>query len=259
MTVEAALKEIELRMKPPEDTVIVPPSMAKVLQRTSIENLGATDQEQAWAARLTNASHLYVVLHWSEHFVLVEAHRGAANWTIEYRDSSKHPREEHKKAAKEILENLTIHDEVPSRANKRMQEGGWERGIFAARWVERSMRELRGEGREIPLADKAWFTRANQFVMMVKNEKTKEDEEKAAPKAKAKAKASSKPRSDIEPKWASLEQALAAAHECKKCMPTLKGTKGCRACMGEWFEHIRQKGLKAREYKDRIESCVVVD
>ena len=105
--------------------------------------------------------------------------------------------------------------------------------------------------------EKTWLARANQFIMALKHEAAKEAEEKAAPKAKAKA--SIKPRTDIEPKWDTLEQALAAAQDCKKCMPTLKGTKGCRACMGEFFEMIRQKGVKAREWKDLLESCPDVD
>ena len=261
LTVEAALKEIEVRMKPDEGTVIVPPSMGKVLQRTSIEALGlaATEQERAWATRLADASHVYVVVHFAEHFVLVEAHKNGENWTIQYRDSSKHPREEHRNIAKKILENIEITAEIPNRCNRNEQPGGWECGIFAARWVERSLRELRGEGRVPPMTEKVWLARANQFIMQCKNEAAKEAEEKAAPKAKAKAKASVKPRTDIEPTWDTLEQALAAAHECRKCMPTLKGTKGCRACMGEWFEMIRQKGQKAREYKDLLESCPDLD
>ena len=36
-------------------------------------------------------------------------------------------------------------------------------------------------------------------------------------------------------------EALAAGLECKKCIATKKGTKGCRTCMGEWFEHIRMR------------------
>jgi hypothetical protein len=37
-----------------------------------------------------------------------------------------------------------------------------------------------------------------------------------------------------------LELALAAAHKCTKCEPTTRGTKGCSACMGDWFnEHMR--------------------
>jgi hypothetical protein len=38
-----------------------------------------------------------------------------------------------------------------------------------------------------------------------------------------------------------FDHALAAGHLCTKCIGTKAGTKGCRACMGEWFEQIRKK------------------
>lgn len=43
------------------------------------------------------------------------------------------------------------------------------------------------------------------------------------------------------PKHASLEDALAAAMACKKCVATKSGTNGCSECMGDWFEEIRIK------------------
>ena len=262
LTVEAAMKEIELRMKPNEDVVLVPPSMAKVLERTRIETLqeAHTPQEREWARRLTAARHVYVIVHRSEHFVLVEAHQADdASWTIEYRDSSKAPNEAHKTAAGTILEHLNIKGPVPPRCNKREQPGGWECGIWAARWLERSLREHRGEGRVEPLSDKAWLTRANEFIMKVKNEAATDAELKAIGKAKAKAKTMAAPRRDLEPKWDSLEQALEAAHACKKCMATLARTKGRRACMGEHFELIRQRGQGARELKELYKNIEDID
>ena len=62
---------------------------------------------------------------------------------------------------------------------------------------------------------------------------------------KAKAQANAKAALRVEPKWATLEEAFKAAHECTKCVATKKGTKGCRGCMGEWFEQIRQRGKRA--------------
>ena len=89
----------------------------------------------------------------------------------------------------------------------------------------------------------------NTFIRIVKNEAMP----KASAKAKAKAKARNYPRE--EPKHSTLEEALAAAHACNKCEPTKMGTKGCTACMGEWFESIRikrapPKFLKAIEGTD---------
>ena len=41
-----------------------------------------------------------------------------------------------------------------------------------------------------------------------------------------------------------FEDALKAGLECTKRLPTKKLTKGCRSCMGEHFEHIRQRGFE---------------
>lgn len=38
-----------------------------------------------------------------------------------------------------------------------------------------------------------------------------------------------------------LEEALVAGQNCKKCVATLKFTKGCQECRGDWFSHIRMK------------------
>ena len=37
-----------------------------------------------------------------------------------------------------------------------------------------------------------------------------------------------------------LEEALAAGLRCTKCVATKQSTKGCKACMGKWFEAIMQ-------------------
>ena len=63
----------------------------------------------------------------------------------------------------------------------------------------------------------------------------KKDETKAAPRT----------YETHEPVHESLEKALEAAIACSKCLPTKAGTKGCRACMGDNFEAIRQR--KARD------------
>ena len=74
-------------------------------------------------------------------------------------------------------------------------------------------------------------------------EKAANEAKKAEAKAKAKARAEARAAEvldkKVEPTWATLEEALEAGQACKKCLPTTKATKGCRACMGEWFEMIR--------------------
>ena len=91
--------------------------------------------------------------------------------------------------------------------------------------------------------------RLNKFIEFLKGVRAEKAEKAAGEAKKAEAKATAKAKAEataaevlskkVEPTFASLEEALEAGQECKKCLPTTKGTKGCRACMGEWFEMIR--------------------
>ena len=67
---------------------------------------------------------------------------------------------------------------------------------------------------------------------------------KAKARAREKAKEKEKPKGKVkepapEPEHASFVDALKAAFQCTKCEATTYGTKGCRGCMGKWFEEIR--------------------
>ena len=62
---------------------------------------------------------------------------------------------------------------------------------------------------------------------------------KAKAKARLRASATKLLAEIIEPVFDTLEEALEAGQKCKKCIATKRGAKGCRTCMGEWFEHIR--------------------
>ena len=76
-------------------------------------------------------------------------------------------------------------------------------------------------------------------------------------KGKAKAKGKSKTPEDplaSEPKHKTYEEAVQAAEDCVKCIAQKDGTKGCRGCMGDWFELQRKKGFAARALKSTIQS-----
>ena len=108
--------------------------------------------------------------------------------------------------------------------------------MWCARWVERSLRKIRGEGASKPSSIPDTSRRANDFIETPKG---------ARPKPKAKAKAEAKAQVEklqIEPVFDDFDEALEAAWKCSKCIPTKSGSKGCRACMGEHFEAIRQRG-----------------
>ena len=84
--------------------------------------------------------------------------------------------------------------------------------------------------------------RANEFIAKIKDAKL--GPVKKGPVKKTEAKAESKVYATHELVHASFEEAKFAAIACTKCSPTMAGTKGCRACVGEHFEAIRQR--KAR-------------
>ena len=116
-----------------------------------------------------------------------------------------------------------------------------------------------------PPSLKAMQDRGNEFIYKIKeagvSEETRaEARAKASARGKAKAKAKGEAKQQaqrratrkpkqIEPEFATLEEALEAAKLCKKCLPTKFGTKGCRACMGDFFEEIRQKGKPEKPEK----------
>ena len=104
---------------------------------------------------------------------------------------------------------------------------------------------MRGEARVRPASIKDIRVRGNEFIKKLKDYASKpEPKAKPAPKAKA-----PKEYKTNEPVFECLEDALEAAHKCTKCLYTKQGTKGCRACMGEWFEEIRLK-LKGRIHRE---------
>ena len=244
-TVHALLAEIQTRVGVAENTLLVPPATSVVFARDGIE--GWTEEEAKWIQAVDTSEHLYIVVH-SEgpsHYTLVEVHKSPEGNRIEFRDSLPDPPAGPRAAVEKILKNLHIVDEdfeCPPRSNKLFQRDGWSCGIWACRWVERSLRELRGEGRSLPPSIKDCWVRGNEFIDKIKA---------AAPKPKAepkpKAKPEPKPRKIVEPTYDTLEKALEAAKKCSKCLPTKAGTKGCRACMGEWFEEIRQKRFPSLE------------
>ena len=73
-----------------------------------------------------------------------------------------------------------------------------------------------------------------------------------AARAKAKPKGKSAPKACPEPVWETFELALEAGSKCHKCTARLHGTKGCRACMGHWFEEIRRRAPTRGKFLDDL-------
>ena len=123
------------------------------------------------------------------------------------------------------------------------------------RWIERSLREVLGEGRQPPMPITQVVARGNDFIQKLKEATDVPARGKAKGKAKAKGK-SKTPEDPLasEPKHKTYEEAVQAAEDCQKCLRQKDGTKGCRGCMGDWFELQRKKGFAARALKSTIEA-----
>jgi hypothetical protein len=230
------LAELELRFQPME-TKIVPPSVSTVWSNHELE----ADHGGEMAAEkvlLQTTKHLFFLL-WSEpprHYTyLYVRNREGEPRHIEFKDSL--PGEAARRAATNLLKNLELigpEEQAPLPSNTTRQADGWSCGLWASRWVERQLRENRGEARSPPPSLGEFRTRANEFIDKIKTAKEHQavvdvDKQRMAP------------RPTHEPEHGSLEDALEAALLCSKCLPTKAGTKGCRVCMGEYFEHIRQR------------------
>ena len=87
-------------------------------------------------------------------------------------------------------------------------------------------------------------SRTNEFCEKLRKALVEEAEKaQAKAKAKAKGKAQAKAKSMLKPvgQLKSLAEAQANAQKCTKCTIKLSGLKGCTHCMGDFFEHVRQR------------------
>ena len=261
-TVNALLGEVLERVGTPPGVVVVEPSVAVAWAREGggedAPSAAPQADQQSWHKRVLEASHLLIAVH-SEapaHYTYLKVSKRGDDKVIEYRDSLKVPSASGQQAATRILRKLAAigpDEDCPPSANTQFQVDGWSCGLWVARWIERDLRELRGEGRQPPVSITLACARGNEFI-----QKLQDASDNPAAKAKAKGKAKGKAKAQAatedplakEPKHASLEDAMAAAAACTKCIPLKDGSKGCRGCMGEHFEEVRRRGFLARSAKD---------
>ena len=161
----------------PENTLLVAPILSKIFAREKLEMSQLTVGEQAWVENIKAAKHAFFVVHAEapQHFTCLEVHESTCEetitWRVEYRDSLATPPETSKRAAKAILENLGFvgpEYALPAPRNTSVQKDGWSCGIFASNWIERSLRELRGEGRAPKIGEKAFIERTNEFIEKIR-------------------------------------------------------------------------------------------
>ena len=244
-TVAAAMTEVAERVGVPEATTLIEPTIAVAWARDGIEPIAPNEEDEAFIKKARTSSHLHMIVHSESprHYTYVHVElQDEAVHKVEFKDSLAAPAPSAARQVEQILRNLGVASpdwQCPPRTNRGFQKGGWECGLWATRYFEQALREARFEGRSPPSSVSQQAARLNKFIEFLKGVRAEKAEAKAKAKAKAEATAAEVLSKKVEPTFATLEEALEAGHECKKCLPTTKGTKGCRACMGEWFEMIR--------------------
>ena len=245
-SVHALLLEVQARVQGVGGIVIVPPSLSVFLAGEG-EILEPHMLQREWGEgfeEMRREMHVYIVLHDEgppRHYTLLELHGAPEARVVEYRDSLFPPSETARASATRVLHKLGVERACPEPCNESFQEDGWSCGLWCARWIERSLRRLRGEGARQPASISAARARGNVFIEKLQDARPA----RAAPKPKAQPPAQQppQPKKQIEPVHETFEAALAAGQKCTKCYFSLAGTKGCRECMGPWFERIRQRGF----------------
>ena len=197
------------------------------------------------------AEHLLIPVHSEQpsHYTYLRVSRGT-KVNIVYKDSLKTPSENSTATASRILQKLGVildNEECPEPTNKSHQIDGFSCGLWVVRWIERDLREIRGEARHEPVSITDQTIRGKQFIQNIKKASLKADAKeennsimkasakKASIKADAKKDEVTKttPAERAEPDWETIEEAKKAALACGKCRTRKDGGKGCRICMGE--------------------------
>ncbi len=161
---------------------------------------------------------------------------------IEFKDSC--PNETSRLAATKLLRNLKLigpEEQAPPPSNTSRQSDGWSCGLWSSRWVERQIRENCGEPRLPPTSLAEMTSRANEFISKIKQAS---DSERGEKKRGGSTSEIGKPRPTYEPEHDTFNVAQAAGFSCGTCLPTKLDTKGCRACMCDWFGQFRIRKSK---------------
>lgn len=248
--------------------MLIPPSQTAVFIDGLVEDKGG--EVAKYRAELMAAEVLLWCIPRGEHYTYLKVTKGPTE--VEYKDSLQTQSAGCKAAAQAVLTNLgllaTPVPEPKNKVTKDFQADSYSCGLHVVKWMELELRSRRGEPR-LPAPTVNEITkRTNDFIEKIKKAVQEDDEKeakktevaakKAADKAEKKAKAAEKAAAEApEPTWATFEEALDAGLKCSSCYYTKWGTKGCRKCMGEWFEKIRIADGKGKVTLD-VEAVVAV-
>ena len=227
-TVAAAMTEVAERVGVPESTILIEPTVAETWARDGIEPHAPNEEDEAFIARVRSSSDLHIIVH-SEpprHYTYchVELKDERVHKMI-FQDSLKNPAESAARRVEKILKNLRLAGEsfeCPRPSNQAHQRGGWECGLWAARFLERSLRDARNEGRTPPPSIKLQETRLNKFIDQLQRSR----EEQAAKAAGEAKKAEAKAKAMAKSKARASEVMRKVVQKCKKCIQGLLSLHG---------------------------------
>jgi hypothetical protein len=175
-TIAAALKEMELRFElEAADSKLTIPSVATAWGHSDEmhEDVGGEIAKFRDNAQSTKRV-LFVV--WSEpprcYTYLRMRSIECQPRHAEFKDSSHG--EFARTVATRMLPNLRLiepHEEAPLKSNQKHQEDSWSCGLWACRWVERQLRENRGEVRMVPASFAEIRSRASELISKIKDVK----------------------------------------------------------------------------------------
>ena len=240
-TVAAAMAEVAERVGVPEATTLIEPTIAVAWARDGIEPAAPNEEDEAFIKKVRTSSHLHMIVHSESprHYTYVHVElQDEAVHKVEFKDSLADPAPSAARHVELILRNLGVASsdwQCPPRTNRGYQQGGWECGLWATRYLEQALREARFVGR-FPLASvHLQGARLNKFIEFLKgaradeaakaSSEAKKKEAKTKAKARASASAGEVLRKKVEPQFETLEEALEAAQACAKCIATKAGVK----------------------------------
>ena len=233
--------QLELRLRLPCDGLHqLPPAAVEVVSWPAFDAraLSPGDQKE-YSENLQKLSQALLVLapvHTEnpQHWTLLSARRQSRDqpWQLQYEDSLPAQTDVGYQAATRVARRLCLLPEGQDlpKSLPGDQKDGWSCGLFVLQKSEIQIRRFRGELPSVPPSIPQIRQRVNVWIQKL--------HEAVQPKFPPKAPANARKR----PPPATFDEALARGIECTKCRPSkLQPVKGCSACMGDWFEEIRQR------------------
>ena len=248
MTIKAALYELEYRFQD-ANVVMVHPDVTASLGQSGPLPEDAGGEMAAFIRSIKTAACTYFTIWAENHYTYLKVERSeipgspAHGYQFTYMDSNHPTIVPTQEAASNVLRNLgflAVDAVAPKPSNCTFQSDGWSCGLHVIKWIEIDLRSRRGEPRLPDPSIEDLKKRTNYFIAKIKGYVQQGMRPHTAPTGKGDAAAASS-RDVIEPKFDKFEDALDAAQSCQRCIATSYGTKGCRLCMGDFFECIRMK------------------